>query len=150
MSIFVFEHSDLAGVERFGRTLNDYGHKLRIVRPHAGDAVPDDLDDCDGIIAMGGPQSATDDSVPFIAPEMALMKEANARGMPIVGICLGSQMLARALGGKVEKMSSSGGAGIELGFTEVKLNPAGREDIIHAGIAWNAMMMQHHRDHVSQ
>ena len=146
MSILVFEHSDLAGIERFGRTLNDYGHKLRIIRPHDGDAIPGDLDDCDGIISCGGPQSATDDAVPFIAPEMALMKEAHARSLPIVGICLGSQMLARALGGKVEKNP----AGIELGFTEVKLNPVGREDIIHAGIAWNSMMMQHHRDHVLQ
>lgn len=146
MSILVFEHSDLAGVERLGRTLNDYGHKLNILHLHAGDQVPGDLDDCDGIISCGGPQSATDDSVPFLAEEMARMREAHERGLPVVGICLGSQMLARALGGKVEKNP----AGIELGFTEVKLTPGGREDIIHAGIAWSAMMMQHHRDHVSQ
>jgi GMP synthase-like glutamine amidotransferase len=74
------------------------------------------------------------------------MREAHERGLPIVGICLGSQMLARSLGGKVEKNP----AGIELGFTEVKLTPVGREDVLHAGLAWSSMMMQHHRDHVSQ
>lgn len=146
MSILVLEHSSLAGVERLGRTLNAYGHKLNILHLRDGDSVPIDLDDCDGIISMGGPQSAADDSVPFLADEMARMREAHECGLPIVGICLGCQMLARALGGKVERNPS----GIELGFTEVKLNPVGREDIIHTGIAWSAMMMQHHRDHVSQ
>lgn len=149
MSILVFEHSALAGVERLGRTLNDYGHKLDVLRLHEGDQAPGDLDDCDGIISCGGPQSATDDSVPFLAAEMARMREAHERGLPIVGICLGSQILARALGGKVERMGDAAG-GIELGFTEVKLNPVGREDIVHTGVAWSAMMMQHHRDHVSQ
>lgn len=146
MSILVFEHSSLAGVERLGRALNDCGHKLNILRLHDGDQVPGDLDDCDGIISMGGPQSAAEDSAPFMAEEMNRLREAHQRGLPVVGICLGSQMLARALGGKVEKNP----AGIELGFTEVKLTPVGREDVLHAGLAWSSMMMQHHRDHVSQ
>jgi GMP synthase (glutamine-hydrolysing) len=146
MPIFVFEHSDHAGIERLGRTLNDYGHSLRILRLHDGDHVPADLDDCDGIIACGGPQSANDDSVPFLADEVARLRQAHEGGLPIVGICLGSQVLARALGGNVESMPG----GIELGFTEVKLTPAGREDVLHAGLAWSSMMMQHHRDHVAQ
>ena len=149
MSILVFEHSDLAGVERLGRTLNDYGHSLRILRLHEGDAVPEDLDDCDGIISCGGPQSAVDGSEPFV-PEMERMREAHERGLPVLGICLGCQLLARALGGQVERMASSGGASIELGFTDVKLTPIGREDVLHTGLAWSSMMMQHHRDHVSQ
>lgn len=146
MSIFVFEHSSTAGVERLGRALNDLGCKLDIFQLHDGDSVPGDLDDCDGIISMGGPQSAADDAAPFMAEEMNRMREAHAAGLPIVGVCLGCQMLARALGGKVEKNP----AGIELGFTEVKLTPVGREDVLHAGLAWSSMMMQHHRDHVSQ
>lgn len=146
MAIFVFEHSDLAGVERLGVALNDLGHNLRILRLHDGDAVPGDLDDCDGIISMGGPQSAAEDAAPYMAEEMNRLREAHQRGLPIVGICLGCQMLARALGGKVEKNP----AGIELGFTEVKLTPPGREDPLHAGLAWSSFMMQHHRDHVSQ
>jgi GMP synthase-like glutamine amidotransferase len=146
MSILVFEHSDSSGVGRLGRTLRDCGHRLRILRLHDGDQVPGDLDDVDGIVSCGGPQAAYDDSVAWLEPQMQRMREANAVGMPIIGLCLGSQILARALGGKVERNP----AGIELGFTEVKLNPVGREDPMHAGIAWNSMMIQHHRDHVSQ
>jgi len=147
MAILVFEHTNTCRAERLGRTLRDYGHKLRVLRLHDGDAVPSDLDDVDGVISCGGPQAAYDDSVPFLAAEMARMREAHALGIPVVGICLGCQILARALGGKVENMGANQ---IEFGFTEVKLTPAGREDIIHAGIAWNAMMFQHHRDQVTQ
>jgi GMP synthase-like glutamine amidotransferase len=149
MSILVFEHSDSTGSERLGQALRDYGHRLRVLRLHADDEVPADLDDVDGIVSCGGPQAAYDDSNTWLAPQMELMREANQIGMPIVGLCLGCQILARALGGKVEKMSTSGG-GIEFGWHEVDLNPVGREDVLHTGIAWSSMQFQHHRDHVSQ
>ena len=146
MAILVFEHSDSTGSERLGEVLRDVGHRLDVLRLHDGDAVPPDLDDVDGIISCGGPQAAYDDSVEWLAPQMNLMRQAHAIQMPVVGICLGNQILARALGGKVEKMPG----GIEFGWHDVKLNPSGREDSLHAGIAWNASMFQHHRDHVSQ
>jgi GMP synthase-like glutamine amidotransferase len=148
MAILIFEHSDLGGVGRLGAALNEYGHKQRILQLHRGDSVPDDLDDVDGIVSCGGPQHAHDDSIPWLEPQMQRMREAHAAGIPIIGLCLGAQILARALGGKVERMA--GADSIEFGFTEVKLNPIGREDILHAGLAWNSMMFQHHRDHVSQ
>lgn len=146
MSILVFEHSDTSGSERLGQIMRDYGQRLRVVRLHDGDDVPGDLDNVDGIISCGGPQAAYDDSIAWLEPQMALMRQANAISMPIVGLCLGCQILARALGGKVEQMTG----GIEFGWHEVKLNPIGREDPIHAGIAWSSMQMHHHRDQVSQ
>lgn len=146
MAILVFEHSDSTGTERLGETLRDIGHRLNVLRLHEGDAVPPDLDDVDGIISCGGPQAAYDDSTDWLEPQMSLMRQAHELQMPIVGLCLGSQILARALGGTVERMSG----GIEFGWQEVRLNPVGREDPLHAGVAWNAMMFQHHRDQVSQ
>src|SRR6266404_4742733 len=98
MSILVFEHSDTSGSERLGQTLRDYGQRLRIVRLHDGDDVPGDLDNVDGIISCGGPQSAYDDSVAWLEPQMALMRQASAIAMHILGLCLGCQILARALG----------------------------------------------------
>lgn len=149
MSILIFEHSDSTGAERLGQTLRDYGHRLRIVRVHEGDQVPADLDNVDGIISCGGPQAAYDDSIEWLSPQMQLMRQAREIDMPIVGLCLGCQILARALGGNVEKMPNGGG-GIEFGWHEVKLNPVGREDVIHTGIAWSSIQFQHHRDHVSK
>jgi GMP synthase (glutamine-hydrolysing) len=146
MSILIFEHSDSTNAERLAVTLRDSGHRLRIVKLHQGESVPQDLDNVDGIISCGGPQSAYDDSNDWLAPQMELMREANEVCMPVVGLCLGSQILARALGGTVEKMPG----GIEFGWHEVKLNGVGREDPLHAGIAWTSMQFHHHRDHVSQ
>jgi GMP synthase (glutamine-hydrolysing) len=146
MSILVFEHSDSTGTERLGETLRDFGQRLRIIQLQHGDDVPADLDDVDGIISCGGPQSAYDDSVAWLEPQMALIRQAHALQMPVLGLCLGSQILARALGGQVEKMPT----GIEFGWHEVKLTPPGREDPLFFGIAWQSMQFHHHRDHVSQ
>lgn len=146
MAILIFEHSNSSGAERLGTTLRDYGQRLHFVKLHEGDDVPVDLDNVDGIISCGGPQAAYEDSQPWLAPQMELMRQANEIGMPIVGLCLGSQILARALGGKVQAMPS----GIEFGWHEVKLTPVGREDSIHTGLPWSAMMFEHHRDYVSE
>lgn len=146
MSILIFEHSDSTNAERLAITLRDYGHRLRILKLHRGENVPVDLDDVDAIVSCGGPQSAYDDSHDWLEPQMSLMRQAHALQLPIVGLCLGSQILARALGGKVERMKG----GIEFGWHEVKLNPVGREDVVHAGLPWTGLMFHHHRDHVSE
>lgn len=146
MAILVFEHASRTGIMRLGTTLRDYGHRLRFVRRHLGDPIPPDLDDIDGIISCGGPQSANDDSLPWLEPEMQLMRTAHEREMPIVGLCLGSQILARALGGEVGQMKD----GPEVGWREVKLSPAGREDPIHAGMPWQSVQPHYHYDCVTE
>lgn len=146
MAILVFEHSSISGSERLGMTLRDYGHRLRVVRLHEGDDMPVDLDDVDGIVSCGGAQAAYDDTHSWLEPQMNLMREAHAMSMPVLGLCLGCQILARALGGKVEAMPG----GIEFGWHEVKLTPVGREDAIHTGLPWTSIQFHHHRDHVSQ
>ena len=146
MAILVFEHSDRTGVQRLGRTLRDHGHRLRIVRLHRGDAFPVDLDDVDGIVSCGGPQSANDDSLKWLGPQMELMRDAHELQMPIVGLCLGCQILARALGGTVGKVDG----GPEIGWHDVRLNAVGREDPIHAGIPWSSVMPHWHNDEVRE
>lgn len=146
MAILVFEHTTRSGVQRLGHTLRNYGHRLRFVRRHLGDPIPMDLDDVDGIISCGGPQSANDDSLPWLEGEMALLRQAHEREMPVVGLCLGSQILARALGGEVSTMSD----GPEFGWREVALTPPGREDPIHAGIPWKSIQAHFHYDCVTE
>lgn len=145
MAILVLEHSDRTGAMRLGRTLRNYGHRIRTVALHRGGAIPVDLDDVDGIISCGGPQSAYDDSLPWLAPQMDLLRAAHAAEMPIVGLCLGCQIMARALGGEVTRMDRP-----EIGWHEVKLSPIGREDPMFAGIAWTSMQAHWHNDHVSK
>ncbi|MHC5005346.1 MAG: type 1 glutamine amidotransferase [Planctomycetota bacterium] len=145
MGTVVFEHSASAGSARLGQTLRDFGHRLHVVRLHEGDHVPPDLDDVDAVVTCGGASSCNDGSLEWLEPELAFLRDAHETGRPVVGICLGSQLLARALGGTVEPMSG----GIEAGWHAVSLTPAGREDPLHAGIAWTSIQPHWHREEVS-
>ena len=145
MAILVFEHSDLSGSERLGETLRNHGHRLRVLSLHHGDAVPPDLDDVDGIVTCGGPHSIVSDEPEWLEPEMARIREAHEAQMPVIGICLGCQIVGRALGGEVTTMD----AGAERGWHAVELTPVGREDVLHAGIAWSSIQPHWHADHVS-
>ena len=146
MATLILEHSDLAGSGRLGEVLRDHGHRLKVVRAHRGDPVPDDLDGIDAIVSCGGAPAPDDDSIEWIGQEMDLLRAAHAAALPIVGICMGCQVLARALGGEVAKLE----AGIDCGWTEVRLTPVGREDPVFAGIAWKGMQISWHRYHVSK
>ena len=145
MSIVILEHGPSTGAMRLAAALRDYGHRIRVIELHAGAAVPADLDDTDGIVATGGNYSAND-TEPWLAPEMEFLARADAAQLPVIGICLGSQVLARALGGEVGKMDG----GIELGWHEVALTPVGAEDPLYAGIAWTSMQFHWHRDEVTK
>jgi GMP synthase (glutamine-hydrolysing) len=145
MSVLVFEHSPSCRPERLGTVLVSYGHRLRVVRTHLNDPVPGDLDGVDAIVSLGGPQSANDVSE-ALAQEMALMRQAHERSIPIVGLCLGSQLMGKAFGGEVGKLEG----GIELGFEPISLSPIGREDPAFAGIAWEHRVLEWHREQVTK
>ncbi len=144
MSILILQHSDSANAGRLAAMLRDFGHRLRIINAHRGEALPPDLDDVDGIVTCGGEPSANDDSLPWLAREMELLREAHRREIPIVGLCLGCQILARALGGEIGKLE----AGIELGWHPVQLTHAGTNDPVHAGVGWTNTMFHWHREQV--
>ncbi|MHC4218243.1 MAG: type 1 glutamine amidotransferase [Planctomycetota bacterium] len=139
MAIVVLEHGRSVGALRLGAVLRDHSHRLRVVSLHDGDQVPADLDEVDGVITMGGRQSPLDDHE-WIEPELEYLWRANAAGLPVIGICLGCQLLARALGGKLSQMNG----GVELGWHEVSLTPVGAEDPLHAGIAWTSLQLHWH------
>ncbi|MCA9295961.1 MAG: type 1 glutamine amidotransferase [Phycisphaerales bacterium] len=145
MALLVLEHSAISGSKRLGATLRDHGHRLHIVSTYANDPLPPDLNDVDGIISMGGPQ-ALRDHPDFLDAECALIREAHEREMPVLGICLGCQILAHALGGTVDRMD----ANIELGFHDVELNNFGREDALFTGIPWTTKQFAWHRDEVKE
>ncbi|MBX3374807.1 MAG: type 1 glutamine amidotransferase [Phycisphaeraceae bacterium] len=145
MATLVLEHSDTARADRLGFLLRDHGHRMRLVRPHHGEAVPGSLNDIDAIVVMGGPAAPTDDTLPWMAPELDLLAAAHAAQMPILGICLGCQLLARALGGEVERLPAP-----EIGFAPITLSPVGREDPLFAGVPWVHAQFHAHAWQVSK
>jgi GMP synthase-like glutamine amidotransferase len=155
MAIIVFQHDDDVGSGRLGATLRDHGYDLHIIRPDLPpsppdqidpgtriDAIPDDLAGVEGIVSLGGPQNVIEDH-PWIEQECEIIRQAHERQLPIVGICLGHQLIAEALGGKVQPMTRP-----EWGFHRVRITPMGQVSSILTGIAWTHEQMQAHGSEV--
>jgi|SRR5215217_24135 len=84
--------------------IRDAGVRLDEYRLRAGDPLPG-LDDIDGVLALGGDQSVLDgDRDPMLAAEAELLRDAVEREVPVLGVCLGAQLLAHALGGGVSRL----------------------------------------------
>jgi GMP synthase-like glutamine amidotransferase len=145
MATVIFEHSAVTGSDRLGVVLRDHGHKLHVIRPDLGEAIPTDLDGIDAIVACGGPQAPNED-LDWIDAEMELMRAAHEASVPMLGLCLGCELLGRALGGKLDQLEG----GIECGWHEVTLTPAGREDPLFQGLPWWSMQAHWHRWHVAE
>jgi GMP synthase-like glutamine amidotransferase len=114
------------------------------VRIDQGDRLPADLNDLHGIVSLGGPQSANDGDA-WVAQEQALLRAAHEAQVPVLGLCLGAQMLAKALGGTVAKMDKP-----EFGWVDVRATGIGVEDVLHPGIGWSQTVFSSHGEHVSQ
>lgn len=144
MSIIVLQHWNLGKPGRLGLTLRDHGFRLDVRRLDQGDAVPTEFDGVDAVVSLGGPQNVGE-SHAWMEPEMAFIRGAHARSIPVIGICLGHQLIAAALGGKVTKMAAP-----EVGMAEVNIGPAGHTDPILAGIAWRSPQFESHSYEVSE
>jgi GMP synthase-like glutamine amidotransferase len=98
--VAVFRFSDTEGPGHFATFLDAHRMPWKLVKLDEGDAVPPSSAGFAGLAFMGGPMSANDD-LAWTAPVLDLMRDAVARKVPVIGHCLGGQMLARAAGGEV-------------------------------------------------
>ncbi|GEP39575.1 aminotransferase [Nocardioides psychrotolerans] len=116
-SVLVVQHEDECPPVLLGRWLTEAGCTLEVCRPYAGDALPD-LTSYDGVLVLGGPQQAEDDTVAWFGPLKEQLRAAHAAGVPTLGVCLGHQLVAAALGGRVERNPRGQQLGlIEVGWT---------------------------------
>ena len=140
MAILIIEHNDLDSSQRLGETLRDHGYKLVVVQAHCGQSLPVDLDDIDGVVSLGGPQNTDEvDEHPWMAREIEIIKEAHDRKLSVVGVCLGAQLIAVALGGEVARMDKP-----EMGMANCEQSFFGTTDPMLTGIPWNVMQMHAH------
>ena len=147
-TIIVFQHSAWGGPGRLGLTLRDHGFRLDIRRMdlhrEVGRGIPADYDNVHGVVVLGGPQNVGDPE-PWINQEIAYIKGAHDRGLAVVGVCLGHQMIARALGGDVGPMARP-----EIGFTRTSLGVPAQTDTIMAGVPWAFEAFQTHAQEVTR
>lgn len=101
MNTHVLQHDPFEGIGNIAGWLDRRGAKVTTTRFFESDPLPD-LDGIDLIIAMGGPMSVNDEeSLPWLVAEKAFLREAIDRGIAVLGICLGAQLIASACGARV-------------------------------------------------
>lgn len=98
--ITIFRHTASEGAGYFGDFLSQHQIPFRIIKLDQGEAVPDSLTDTSALVFMGGPMSVNDD-LDWIEPELELIRQAIASDMPVLGHCLGGQLISKALGGTI-------------------------------------------------
>jgi GMP synthase (glutamine-hydrolysing) len=133
---------------RLGQWLRDAGAELDERHLGAGDELPDGLDGFDGMVVLGGPQSALDDerTSPELVGVRGLLRQALADDFPTLAICLGAQLLAQVGGGRVRP----GVDGPEVGALLVAKRDAADADPVFAPLPLTPDVMQFHHDEISE
>jgi len=98
----VLQHVSFEGPGAIALAVRDAGATLTVVRIDRGEPVPaaDSLDGIGGLVVMGGPMSVHD-PLDWLSEERCLLRAAVEAGLPVLGVCLGAQQLAAALGGEI-------------------------------------------------
>jgi GMP synthase (glutamine-hydrolysing) len=136
-TLLAIQHVPWEGPHRILDACRDL--QVRTVKPLAGQPLPPH-DEVAGAVVMGGPMNVDEvERFPALAAEREWMAEAVERGMPVLGICLGAQLLARALGAEVRP-----GAAPEIGFAPVEI--ADPDDPVIGGLARRAEALHWHGD----
>jgi GMP synthase-like glutamine amidotransferase len=141
LRVLVLQHISCEPPGAFADVLRERGAKVVPVELDEGEPLPD-WRDFDHIIAMGGPMSVNDDDrLPWLASEKRFINEAVRAGKPFWGTCLGSQLLAASLGGRVYA-----GPGPEIGLLPVQLTPQAHDDPVFRGMPTELTAFQWHGD----
>ena len=100
--VAIFRHTPTEGPGYFAIFLEQHGIPWRLIAIDEGAVVPANADDYAGLCFMGGPMSVND-PLPWIAPIGALIRDAVAKDIPVIGHCLGGQLISQALGGEISR-----------------------------------------------
>lgn len=139
--ILVIVHQAHSSPGRIGERLEARGFRLDVRRPALGDPLPEGTSDHAGLVVFGGPMSAND-SMPFIRDEIAFIGRAIADELPLLGICLGAQMMAKALGASV---SPHHAGACEIGYYPLRPTAAGAA-LLPAARVWPSHVYHWHSE----
>lgn len=136
----IVQHVPYDGAGGIAAVLDRRGLASVHLRPVLGDDLPA-AGDLDGVVVLGGPGGAADDDVPHLRAERALLRDAARAGLPVLGVCLGAQLLAVALGGAVRRAPAP-----EIGMGAVALTAAGRADPVLGPVGPRIPVLHWHAD----
>jgi GMP synthase (glutamine-hydrolysing) len=140
--IWVLQHIHCETLGLIEEALTARGIAAHYIRSFEGEPVPLNMDEAAGLVVMGGPMGVYDHpQFPFLRAEMRLIEQAMKAEKPILGVCLGSQLLAAALGAEVKPGKTK-----EIGWHPVMLANTAQTDMLWTGIEPSFMAYHWHGD----
>ncbi len=142
MKVLILMHDREEDAGTIQTYLDERGAETRIARLYAGEPLPGDALRFDAVVSMGGPMNVyEDDKYPYLKEETEFLARCFREGLPVLGICLGAQLMARAAGAKVTRAPRE-----ETGWYTVTLTDAGRNDPFFQGLPDAFTVFQLHGD----
>jgi GMP synthase-like glutamine amidotransferase len=141
MRIHCFQHVSFEGLGNIEAWIQSRGHSVSTTRFYEKEVFPR-LDDMDWLIVMGGPMGADDEHIyPWLGAEKKFIGQAVSCGKKVLGICLGAQLIASALGAKVYPNAEK-----EIGWFPLRLTPDGIASPLFAGFPEEFVVFHWHGD----
>ena len=140
--ILVFQHVPSAPLGTLHAQFKEAGFRIRYINfSRLAEDIPE-VKRYHGLIVLGGPMSANQiDRYPYLDAEKDAIRQAAQDGIPVLGICLGAQLIASALGGRVRRHSVK-----EIGWFALAPTDAGRQDPLFSKFSVREMVFQWHGD----
>jgi GMP synthase-like glutamine amidotransferase len=139
----VVQHLEPEGPYQIAAVLDRNQVEVELCRVFDGDVVPVDVSGYDSLVVMGGTMcAASDDGFPTRRAELALLHDALAHSVPVLGVCLGAQLLAAAAGGRVYP----GTNGLEMGWLAIEPTASAKTDRLFFGLGSSVTVLHWHSD----
>jgi len=140
--ILYIKHIDIEGPETIAPFFQKAGFKSRVIELYKGQYFPEQLHDIDAVVCLGGPMNVDEEiKYPFLKEENGFIERVLDEEIPFLGICLGSQLLSKAAGGKVTRSPME-----EIGWCTVDLTSEGQKDPLFDGLTEDLFVYQWHGD----